>query len=48
MLPIGDTPPVNEFVSLHDQFSPQPVPGGPGILEIEFLVDRGVIFLQPS
>lgn len=44
--PMGDTTPVNEFVSLDDQFSPQPTPGGPGILEID-LVDRAVIFCNP-
>ena len=45
--PIGDTTPVNEFVSLHDQFSPPPAPvGAPGILEID-LVDRAVIFCNP-
>jgi len=44
--PIGDTTPVNEFVALHDQFSPQPPPGGPGILE-SVLVDRAVIFCNP-
>jgi len=46
--PMGDTTPVNEFVSLHDQFSPPPPPpgGGPGILE-SVVVDRGVIFCNP-
>jgi hypothetical protein len=45
--PMGDTTPVNEFVSLHDQFSPPPPSSGsPGILE-SVVVDRGVIFCNP-
>lgn len=45
--PMGDTTPINEFVSLHDQFSPPPpAPGSPGILE-SVVVDRGVIFCNP-
>jgi len=45
--PMGDTPPLNEFVSLHDQFSPPPPSsGGPGILE-SVVVVRGAIFCNP-
>ena len=47
--PMGDTTPINEFVSLRDQFSPPPPPpstGGPGIIE-SVVVDRGVIFCNP-
>ncbi len=47
--PMGDTTPVNEFVSLRDQFSPPPPPpstGGPGIIE-SVVVDRAVIFCNP-
>ena len=48
--PMGDTTPINEFVSLRDQFSPPPPPpstGGPGIIE-NVVVDRGVIFCNPT
>jgi len=48
--PRGDTTPINEFVSLRDQFSPPPPPpstGGPGIIE-NVVVDRGVIFCNPT